>query len=193
MWWLCSRVDKFQGQQNDYILLSLVRTESVGHVRDVRRLVVAMSRARLGLYVFCRKALFENCYELSPTFNQLLSRPPKLQLVVGESFPAVRPAGPLSPETIVHTVEDVTAMGVLVYQLVQQSQHLAAARTAVVPDFARDVKAAATGHMEEDAQTAGDGGDGGDSDATGDGEGDDSDDEQAAEVAEEAQMEAADD
>ena len=28
--------DKFQGQQNDYILLSLVRTKSVGHIRDVR-------------------------------------------------------------------------------------------------------------------------------------------------------------
>ncbi len=47
-------VDKFQGSQNDYILLSLVRTTAVGHLRDVRRLVVAMSRARLGLYVFCR-------------------------------------------------------------------------------------------------------------------------------------------
>ena len=47
--------DKFQGQQNDYILLSLVRTKSVGHVRDVRRLVVSVSRARLGLYVFCCK------------------------------------------------------------------------------------------------------------------------------------------
>ena len=39
-------VDRYQGQQNDYILLSLVRTKSVGHIRDVRRLVVAMSRAR---------------------------------------------------------------------------------------------------------------------------------------------------
>lgn len=29
--------DKFQGQQNDYILLSLVRTKAVGHLRDVRR------------------------------------------------------------------------------------------------------------------------------------------------------------
>jgi intron-binding protein aquarius len=34
-------VDKFQGQQNDYILLSLVRTRTVGHFRDVRRLVVS--------------------------------------------------------------------------------------------------------------------------------------------------------
>ncbi|CAF5035385.1 unnamed protein product, partial [Rotaria sp. Silwood1] len=52
-------VDKYQGQQNDYILLSLVRTKAVGHLRDVRRLVVAMSRARLGLYIFGRVNLFE--------------------------------------------------------------------------------------------------------------------------------------
>ncbi|CAN0400739.1 unnamed protein product, partial [Scytosiphon promiscuus] len=51
-------VDKYQGQQNDYVLLSLVRTRTVGHVRDVRRLVVALSRARLGLYVFCRQVTF---------------------------------------------------------------------------------------------------------------------------------------
>ena len=38
-----STVDRFQGQQNDYILLSLVRTRSVGHLRDVRRLIVAVS------------------------------------------------------------------------------------------------------------------------------------------------------
>ncbi|XP_075666071.1 uncharacterized protein LOC142635903 [Castanea sativa] len=50
-------VDKFQGQQNDFILPSLVRTRFVGHLRDVRRLVVAMSCARLGLYVFCRQSL----------------------------------------------------------------------------------------------------------------------------------------
>ena len=47
-------VDKYQGSQNDYILLSLVRTKHVGHLRDVRRLIVAMSRARLGLYIFGR-------------------------------------------------------------------------------------------------------------------------------------------
>lgn len=62
-------VDKYQGQQNDYVLLSLVRTRAFGHLRDVRRLVVAMSRARLGLYVFGRAELFGNCYELQPTFR----------------------------------------------------------------------------------------------------------------------------
>ena len=61
---LVSTVDKYQGQQNDFVLLSLVRTKHVGHIRDVRRLVVALSRAKLGLYVFCRKANFERCSDL---------------------------------------------------------------------------------------------------------------------------------
>ncbi|CAM9758399.1 unnamed protein product, partial [Phaeothamnion confervicola] len=86
-------VDKYQGQQNDYVLLSLVRTQAVGHLRDVRRLIVAMSRARLGLYVFCRQALFEDCYELTPTFSQLLQRPPRLQLMLNEPWPSARLVG----------------------------------------------------------------------------------------------------
>lgn len=64
-------VDKYQGQQNDIALVSLVRTKAVGHVRDLRRLIVAASRARLGLYVFARANLFRNCFELQPTFNQV--------------------------------------------------------------------------------------------------------------------------
>jgi intron-binding protein aquarius len=73
-------VDKYQGQQNEYILLSLVRSRAVGHVRDVRRLVVAMSRARLGLYVFGRLALFANCFELQPAMQLFLKRPTQLAL-----------------------------------------------------------------------------------------------------------------
>ena len=62
-------VDRYQGQQNDYIIVSLVRTKHVGHLRDIRRLVVAMSRARLGLYILGRLSLFKYCQELQPTFN----------------------------------------------------------------------------------------------------------------------------
>ncbi len=58
----------------------MVRTKTAGHIRDIRRLVVAMSRARLGCYVFCRQSLYENTYELRRTFNQLLQRPTKLTL-----------------------------------------------------------------------------------------------------------------
>jgi len=46
----------------------------VGHIRDVRRLVVAMSRARLGLYVLARVSLFKNCFELRPTFSKVIAQ-----------------------------------------------------------------------------------------------------------------------
>ncbi|KAF9974942.1 hypothetical protein BGZ73_001565 [Actinomortierella ambigua] len=80
-------VDKYQGQQNDFVLLSLVRTKAVGHIRDVRRLVVALSRARLGLYVFGRMKLFQNCHELEPALKQLLARPTNLWVQAGEMYP----------------------------------------------------------------------------------------------------------
>lgn len=72
------------------MILSLVRTKAVGHIRDVRRLVVAMSRARLGLYIFGNKKLFENCYELKPVFDKLLQRPTKLCLHPNETYPTQR-------------------------------------------------------------------------------------------------------
>lgn len=58
--------------------------------RDVRRLVVALSRARLGLYVFARVSLFQNCFELTPAFNQLMVRPLELHLAPYETYPPVR-------------------------------------------------------------------------------------------------------
>ena len=79
-----STVDKFQGQQNDYILLSLVRTNRIGHIRDVRRLVVALSRARLGLYVFGRMGLFDSCQEIRCAMQGFKDRPGLLALVEGE-------------------------------------------------------------------------------------------------------------
>lgn len=79
-------VDRYQGQQNDYVLLSLVRTKTVGHIRDIRRLIVSMSRARLGLYIFCRQDIFKDCYELSKIFSILGKRPSNLMLVKGESY-----------------------------------------------------------------------------------------------------------
>ena len=58
--------------------------------RDVRRLVVAMSRARLGLYIFARVSLFQNCFELSAAFTQLTARPLKLYLAPQERYPTQR-------------------------------------------------------------------------------------------------------
>ncbi|KAG0339143.1 hypothetical protein BG004_006940 [Podila humilis] len=63
------------------------KTKAVGHVRDIRRLVVALSRARLGLYIFGRLKLFKNCHELEPAFKRLVQRPTKLMLRTGEMYP----------------------------------------------------------------------------------------------------------
>ena len=48
-------VDSYQGEENDVILLSLVRSNdkaSIGFLDSKNRLVVALSRARRGLYIF---------------------------------------------------------------------------------------------------------------------------------------------
>ena len=83
-------VDKYQGEQNDYVILSMVRTKAPGYLRDIRRLTVALSRARLGLYVFGRREVFESSLELREAFELLFERENKLALVTGEMFPASR-------------------------------------------------------------------------------------------------------
>ena len=112
-------VDKYQGQQNDFVLLSLVRTRSVGHVRDVRRLVVAMSRARLGLYIFCRVSLMSNCYELRHVFEQLKGQDTRLGLVSGENYGTVtRKAEESVDESKIFRVNNLSHMAALLKQMV---------------------------------------------------------------------------
>jgi intron-binding protein aquarius len=72
------------------VILSLTRTSRVGYLRDIRRLTVALSRARLGLYILGRRAIFESCFELKQAFDILLQRPDKLQLATGELWPSTR-------------------------------------------------------------------------------------------------------
>jgi intron-binding protein aquarius len=117
-------VDEFQGRQNDYILLSLVRTQNVGHIRDLRRLTVSLSRARLGLYVFGRESLLNTATEIQPAMQRLLKSGNKLSLIAGESFPTQRLLSDEVDKDKVLEIDDVTAMGVLVYQMVQQAQYL---------------------------------------------------------------------
>jgi len=107
---MVATVDKYQGEQNDCvyslpssflgkpwtkqlttipptdIILSLVRTRSIGYLRDIRRLTVALSRARLGLYILGRRAVFESVFELKPAFDLLFQRPTQLALITGEMF-----------------------------------------------------------------------------------------------------------
>lgn len=112
-----STVDQYQGQQNDYIILSLVRTLSVGHLRDVRRLVVAVSRARLGLYVFGRTSLFQECHELKRTMDQFAERPSKLELVLGEQYPTTRKLTDKIPKKSLFEVDDVETLGAMVHKM----------------------------------------------------------------------------
>ncbi len=150
-------VDRYQGQQNDYVLLSLVRTRNVGHLRDVRRLVVAMSRARLGLYVFCRQQLFENCFELTPAFNRLLAKPPQLELALGERYGAVaRAAGqaPTAGEGLYRVEGGAAHLGVLVQQLLgnlmqSEQQQWAAYQAQAAAEAAAQAAAAAAEEQGE--------------------------------------------
>ena len=83
-------------------------------MRDVRRLVVAMSRARFGLYVFARAPLFANCFELTPTFSLLLQRPTVLHLLPKETQPTRRAHDdPLPDEPLV--IQDMQQMASFVF------------------------------------------------------------------------------
>lgn len=82
-----------------------------------------MSRARLGLYVFGRAALFKNCFELAPTFIQLLRRPTKLMIVPGETYPTARRLDDAVQPLV---IEDVVHMGRVVDQMARLAlQHQA--------------------------------------------------------------------
>lgn len=132
---MVTTVDKYQGEQNDCmcssltyvvtsltssidIILSLVRTSRVGYLRDIRRLTVALSRARLGLYILGRRDVFENVPELKPAFDQLLARPDELQVVVGEMFDSTQRK--IDDEKVeATTMEGVEHLGQYVFEMTQ--------------------------------------------------------------------------
>jgi intron-binding protein aquarius len=101
-------VDRFQGSQNDFVLVSLVRTKHIGHIRDPRRLTVALSRARLGLYVFGRRSMFETCLELSRAFEAMLrDREDSLQLLP----PGMEAVGVASAPEMIELVSQLQTSG----------------------------------------------------------------------------------
>ncbi|GKU02820.1 helicase [Fusarium langsethiae] len=50
--WSVKTVDGFQGEENDIVILSIVRSARPGFVQNKNRAVVALSRAKCGLYIF---------------------------------------------------------------------------------------------------------------------------------------------
>ncbi|RAH52918.1 DEAD helicases superfamily protein [Aspergillus piperis CBS 112811] len=125
---IVTTVDKYQGEQNDYVILSLTRTRTVGYLRDVRRLTVALSRARLGLYILGRREVFESCYELKPAFDLLFQRPDKLMLAPGEMFPSARS---LDDEVQGTPMESVEHLGQYVFEMTQAKLKAMGGETAV--------------------------------------------------------------
>lgn len=91
----------------------------MGYLRDIRRLTVALSRARLGMYILGRREVFEGCYELKQAFDILLQRPDKLSLVTGELWPSQRRLSGDAHETVPGeaVMEGVEHLGQYVYEM----------------------------------------------------------------------------
>lgn len=144
-------VDKYQGEQNDYIILSLTRTKSPGYLRDLRRLTVALSRARLGLYILGRREVFESSLELREAFGAFFERSTKLQVVPNELFPTKR----LVDDATVEAVEmaGVEHLGQYVFEMTNAKVKALKEGTTQLPPPAQD---GGGGGVEEDGEGEGD-------------------------------------
>ena len=134
-------VDKYQGEENDYVILSLVRTRAPGYLGDLRRLTVALSRARLGLYVLGRREVFESSLQLREAFEAMFERNNKLALVTGEMFPTQRS---VIDEAEAVGMEGVEHLGKYVYEMTQAKMKALKDGGGVLPPLAT------TGHIEDE-------------------------------------------
>ncbi len=68
----------------------MVRTQGIGFLRDPRRILVAFSRARYGLYVFGRFNNFAHFPEHRQLFESLEKKGLRLQIIPGETADSTR-------------------------------------------------------------------------------------------------------
>jgi intron-binding protein aquarius len=113
---------------------------------------VALSRARLGLYILGRREVFESCYELREAFELLLSRPDKLALVTGELWPSTRVLSEeegkeIAGETVMEGVEH---LGHYVYEMTNTRIKQLRAERGLPEDVPGDMKVPA---LKESAVT----------------------------------------
>jgi intron-binding protein aquarius len=107
-------------------------------------MTVAVSRARLGLYILGRREVFEACTELRPAFDILLKRPDKLMLVTGELWPAQRPVVEKEEDAAVEgeaVMEGVEHLGQYVFEMTNTKIKQMQAEnggTAALPGIAED-------------------------------------------------------
>lgn len=108
----------------------MTRTRTPGYLRDVRRLTVALSRARLGLYILGRRSIFQSSPELIQAFQLPLERPENLVLATGETFPTSRL---LTDEVEGTKVEGVEHLGQYVFEMTQAKVEMLKRGRNIVP------------------------------------------------------------
>jgi len=47
----CFNVDSFQGNEDDFIIISVVRSRTLGFLNDIRRTNVMLSRCKKGMFI----------------------------------------------------------------------------------------------------------------------------------------------
>jgi superfamily I DNA and/or RNA helicase len=72
-----STVDAFQGGEKEIIILSCVRTESLGFIESEKRLNVALTRARRHLILVCKLDTLAKGKSYGVVINHAKSKPPK--------------------------------------------------------------------------------------------------------------------
>ena len=75
-------IDGYQGEENEIILLSLVRSNRLGFVKDENRICVALSRAKQGMYCIGNFTLFSKCKLWSEIIKDIC-----LKQLLGDSLP----------------------------------------------------------------------------------------------------------
>ena len=84
-------VQDYSLSQNEFVLLSLVRTRSPGIFTDVRQYATAMSAAKRGLYVFGRLSVYKDAPEIDVGFKLLAgSLSNGLEICEGETYGCTR-------------------------------------------------------------------------------------------------------
>lgn len=120
-------------------------------------MTVALSRARLGLYILGRREVFEAVYELRPAFEQLFARPDKLTLVTGEMWPSKRvvaeEGGPVEGEVVMEGVEH---LGQYVFEMTRTRMEGMVVEGGEGQGAAEEVVDEGEGEDEEDGEGPGD-------------------------------------
>ncbi|GAW82049.1 hypothetical protein, conserved [Plasmodium gonderi] len=106
-------VDKYQGKQNDYVIISLVRSKSIGYMKNIKRLIVAFSRARFGLYVVGNYNLYKKNQEFKKPLYFFRKNKLELSLQMNEQFSTTQREHKIPPII----VKDLNHFYTIIYSL----------------------------------------------------------------------------